>query len=259
MPTPTCQGSLDPHAPCRLFRTQANQPKQIRGPCRFCHERRCRAHCKCARTSTLTGHQGSRDNPKAGARAKPMAKAQAARSPPPAPPAVAAEAFPLRPRGRPPETSVQVLTTVAWIGRLLEDAAAAGEILVASYTYDHASLTALLVRRLGSRSPPDVVVMVDEEMFLARSCFRMRPRLNELRRLGAQVYLCRGTPPRGAFHTKAVCVDRRYLYAGSANLTDKALSANVETVFRLTGAPVVDVLATLHGARARAKLWGGVA
>ena len=47
--------------------------------------------------------------------------------------------------------------------------------------------------------------------------------------------------------------------SGSANLTNKALSENVETVFRLTGAPVVDVLATLHDARARAKLWDGVA
>ena len=114
------------------------------------------------------------------------------------------------------------------------------------------------MRRLDSRSSADVVVMVDQEMFLARSCFRMRPRLAELRRLGAQVYLCCGTPPRGAFHVKAVCIDRRYLYTGSANLTNKALSENVETVFRFTGAPVVDVLATVHDARARATLWDGV-
>ena len=46
------------------------------------------------------------------------------------------------------------------------------------------------------------------------------------------------------------------LDSGSANLTNKALSENVETVFRLTGAPVVDVLATLHDARARAKALG---
>ena len=130
---------------------------------------------------------------------------------------------------------------------------------MASYTYDHPGLTASLVRRLASRDPPAVVVMVDQEMFMSRSCFRMRPRLAELRRSGAQVYLCRGAPPRGAFHVKALCVDRRYLYVGSANLTTKAVSENTETVFRLTGAPVLDVLATVHDARARGQLWDGTA
>ena len=127
------------------------------------------------------------------------------------------------------------------------------------FTYDHTGLTASLVRRLTSRSPPDVVVMVDEEMFLSRSCVGMRPRLAELRRSGATVYLCCGAPPRGAFHVKALCVDRKYLYLGSANLTTKAVARNIETVFRLTGAPVADVLATVHDARTRARLGDGLA
>ena len=162
---PTCQGSLNPRAPCQLSRVQPNAPKQIRGACVFCGERRCRAHCKCARQNTLAGHHGSRNNPAAKALAKAKAKAVAAPKAQPAPPpapAVAQDALPLRPVGRPPATSVEVLTTVAWMDRLLADVATAGEVLVASYTYDHPGLTASLVRRLASRDPPAVVVMVDQ-------------------------------------------------------------------------------------------------
>ena len=153
----TCEGSLAPRAPCHLSRTQANGPKQIRGPCRLCDERRCRAHCKCARENTLTGHQGSRDRPaakaiaKAKAKAKAIAAAPVARPAPPAAPAANSEGFSLRPVGRPPATSVEVLTTIAWMSRLLTDVETARGILVASYTYDHPNLTAPLVRRLDSR------------------------------------------------------------------------------------------------------------
>ena len=176
---------------------------------------------------------------------------------PPAAPAADSEEFSLRPVGRAPATSVDVLTTVAWMSRLRADVETAGGILVASCIYEHPSLTALLVRRLGSRCPLDVLVMIDKGMFLARSCFRLRPRLGALRRSRAQVYLCHGAVQRGAFHVKAVCIDRRCLVVGSANLTTKAFAANAETAFRFTGAPVVDVLATLQDARRRGRLWDG--
>ena len=98
--------------------------------------------------------QGTRDHattqqPKALAKAKAKAAAAPKAQPAPPPAPVAAEdALPLRPVGRPPATSVEVLTTVAWMDRLLADVATAGEVLVASYTYDHPGLTASLVRRL---------------------------------------------------------------------------------------------------------------
>lgn len=86
-------------------------------------------------------------------KAKARAKVKAATAPKaqPAPAPVPAAAAPLerlspRPVGRQLATSVEILTLVAWMHRLLADVADAGEVLMASCVYDHPGLTAALVR-----------------------------------------------------------------------------------------------------------------
>ncbi len=151
---------------------------------------------------------------------------------------------------------VSVLPMREWLAALLLLVRSAMEIVVASYHFDHPSLTQALLQRLGSRAPADVVVLVDHGAYVERACYRMRARLEELRRAGARVYLCRGDPPLGAFHMKAVVLDRRWLFTGSANLTSKS-SSNVELCLRICGPPVGEVLTTLEEVRGRGQLWDG--
>ena len=114
-----------------------------------------------------------------------------------------------------------------------------------------------MLRRLGEGGSTFALeVLVDREAFVTRGARRQRPRLNELRRAGAQVYLCRGTPPLGAFHVKAAVLDRRVCFTGSANFTEKSLD-NCELTMRIVGPQVTDILETVGAARGRAMLWDG--
>ena len=85
-------------------------------------------------------------------------------------------------------------------------------------------------------------------MHRLRTAYHQRPRLERLRRAGATIVLCRGTPTAGAFHAKAVVIDRRTAFIGSANTTTKSLR-NGELCFRLRGPPVLDVLQFLQQER----------
>jgi len=75
-----------------------------------------------------------------------------------------------------------------------------------------------------------------------------RSRLDRLRRAGATIVLCRGMRSTGSFHAKAVVIDRRTGFVGSANTTDKSLR-NGELCFRLRGPPVMEVLQFLQRER----------
>ena len=161
-----------------------------------------------------------------------MPKAQAA---PPA--AVAA------PVGRPAALAVEVLGTRAWWDRLLREIRDAAEVALASYIVDHEALCELLLRRLGGRDDFALAVLVDNETFLQRTAFYQRPRLERLRRAGAEIRLCRGpVQPYGSFHMKAIVLDRRVAFTGSANATQKSLQ-NTEVTMRLVGPPVAAILA----------------
>ena len=72
--------------------------------------------------------------------------------------------------------------------------------------------------------------------------------LRNLRRAGAEVVLCRGTVATGAMHGKAIVVDRRTAFMGSANLTQKS-ERNGELLWRMRGPPVMDVLEFLEEER----------
>jgi hypothetical protein len=214
MPTPLCRGVFG-GAPCALSRANPGGPIQIRGRCSRCNERRCRSHCRCARNGWVTGWQAGRPGPKAAPKAIAKAKAKAFAAPPPPPPpppVIAPIAVP--PVGRPAALAMEVLPKGPWMQRMLVDIDCAQDIIVASPWFDRKDVTDALVHRMGSGAA--VTVLVDSAAFRERSCFRMRPRLMELFRAGADVYLCRGSPPFGIFHIKAVCTDRRVLYLARA-------------------------------------------
>lgn len=211
-----------------MSRVRPGTALQIRGPCHVCGERRCRTHCACGRGGVVSGRRAGR----------PCRTIVAPRVPP--------RTSALSPIGRPSAASVEVLCLEAWFDSLYTDIGSAREVVLASYVFDHSGITRALVHRL--REPVTVCVLVDEASLHERTCRGMRARLAELSSAGATIVSCRGEPPFGAMHIKAVCLDRRMAYTGSANLTNKALS-NRELVMRLKGPPVREVLNALEAAR----------
>ena len=160
-----------------------------------------------------------------------------------------------RPASRPSALKVEVLSLTSWWQRLVEELDSATEVTLGSFVLDHSGLVAALLQGLQRRGLA-LTVLVDKEAFEERTARHQRPRLQTLRQAGAQIYICRGSPPLGRFHVKAVCLDRRVVYTGSANFTDKSTS-NTELVMRLLGPPVLDVRQLLEEARACGKLWDG--
>ena len=220
----------------------------IPGRCKHdprCNELRCANHCKCARNGWRTGRNRGRLGQPA---AKAKAKAKAAPPPPPPPPPPLPPMPPAGPVGRMPALSFEVMDVAAWYVAKLESIKDAAEVVVGSYQYDHEKLTDLLERRLRDRSAFHCVLLVDREMFKGKTPFHQRPRLERLRRAGATIVLCRGTPSTGAFHAKGVVTDRRTAFLGTANTTQKSLR-NGELCHRLRGPPVLDVLQFLQRER----------
>ena len=215
----------------------------MRYPCSRCGEQRCRTHCKCGREGAVTGRHAGRGR---------------ARSEGAAPRVIAAVQQPSVPRpvGAPSQLAVHVLSTADWYRQMLEGMHMAREVIVASYMFDHGAVHAELLKRLQGRGAFELQVLVDREAFLERTARRQRPRLELLRRAAGDVYLCRGTPPLGRFHMKAVIIDRRTVFTGSANITEKS-QENTELTLRMTGPPAMDILRDVEAARLRGQLWGG--
>ena len=69
--------------------------------------------------------------------------------------------------------------------------------------------------------------------------------------------MCRGVGRQGAYHGKAVVVDRRVLYTGNANITGKSVR-NEEFCFKMVGPVVLQVLERLALHRHKYPLWNGL-
>ena len=136
----------------------------------------------------------------------------------------------------------------------------ASEVEAATYQYDNTQLYTCLLKRLQGRRPFKLNIYVDREQL--KNCVKtriprqMRSRLATLRTNGASVYVCRGRGKLGSYHPKGLVIDRRYLYYGSPNLTDKSLD-NDEWPFRSTGEVVGQVLSRLSDNRQKHPLWDG--
>ena len=253
MPPAECEGEFPSGRPCTLGK---NGKVQLHGSgkCKKCHEKRCRSHCRCARTGISRGRARRR----ARANRAVLARAKVAARPPPlaSPPPIA----PLAVVGRPAALNCEVCDRATWWSRILEEVEQASNVVLASLAFDHTDLHSCLVRRLRGRRPLALTVLVDKESFEKRDSVKQKPRLEELLRFPekVRVHLCRGEPGRrfGRFHAKALVVDGRSLFCGSANLTDKSLD-NFEFLLRLVGPPVEQAVRLLSTAQSRGQQWSG--
>jgi hypothetical protein len=226
---------------------KGGNPAAIKGRCKFdprCNEMRCASCCFCARHGLREGRNAGRV---AASIAKPKAKAKAQAAP--GPPAEAAPRA-LAPVGRLPDLAVNVMAPHAWYTGMLESVSEASEIIIGTYQYDHEALTNLLEHRLRSRQALDLTILLDREMYTGKTPHGQRALVDRLKRLSAEVVLCRGTRATGSFHIKAVVADRRTAFVGSANITNKS-ARNAELCLVLRGPPVTKILEILHNEKAR--------
>lgn len=158
-----------------------------------------------------------------------------------------AEELETGPVGRPANKDVDsYINDNSWRPRALAEVQAASQVVVASFVMDDPQLTTALCRRLNGRAPFSCSILVDAEYFDKLSAPHQRPRLVELKRAGARVFLCQGNDGRpefgpngrpGCYHPKALLIDQRVCYTGSGNFT-KASKVNEEWMFRMVGPPV---------------------
>lgn len=140
--------------------------------------------------------------------------------------------------------------------QMCADIRASSQVELASYIYDDPTVQALLLKRLRGQEPLKLNVYIDAEQFRGEVPRFQMPRLKALHTAGARVFICKGSGSQGAFHGKAVVVDKRYLYAGSANVTSKS-HRNEEFCFRMTGDVVQQLLGRLQELRLKSKDWNG--
>ena len=237
---------------CSRSRDGRGFPILLKEACRTCGEQRCKAHCRCGRRGIVKARCGPRgvvqvDVPKPKAKAKAKAEVQAN-----------AEVQSQAPVGRAPGPSCEDLEVGDWYEQMVESIRTAGEVELASYIYDHPRVHDMLVKRLRGRADFKLNVYVDSEGFYAQPKLsqHQRSRVAELRAAGANVYLCRGPGRLGRFHCKAVVVDRRYMFVGSANITAKSES-NDEDCYKVAGPSVTRKLKKLAAKRAKVPVWDG--
>jgi hypothetical protein len=167
---------------------------------------------------------------------------------------VEVEAEVLRAVGRPSRPSCELVDLSQWWSKLVAEVGEASEVELATSRFDDEVLFELLLQRLNSRRI-SMNLYIDTEMFAGQVPKLQRSRVSKLQEAGAAVFLCK-TGKSGSYHSKALVLDRRVLYTGSANFTGKS-RRNRETVFRMTG-PVVDqMLRQLAEDRTREPQWDG--
>ena len=245
-----CEGVEGTKEKCTLSRDGEKNPISLNKACARCGQWRCKTHCACGQAGELTGQK--RGRPPVDARAMPRdmiaeTSPQEATEKP--------NLSSLHPVGRRSPLSVETFVAdPSWWERALEETKHASHIMVSSFLYDEPSLQAMLKQRLQSRSACNVSVLIDEAEYKARRARHQRPRLMELRDLGAAVYLCQGGECKalfgqnsylGNYHVKALILDRRVMYTGSSNMTLSSRK-NIELMFRMTGPPVHAVLQGLQ-------------
>ena len=242
------------HGPCTLAprRKPKGSPCVLSKACESCGKWRCATHCDCGLAGDRTGRTAARVRADAKAQAAVEARVAKVRE------ETAAEVAAPRvapPVGCMPNLSVECFKPKEWCVAVLDAVEAASHVVCSSYQYDHTGLTDLFLKRLRPRSADfSVVLLVDKECFEKGTPSRQRKRLSDLREAGAKVVLCRGTAKTGAMHGKALVVDRRIAFVGSANFTDKS-ERNAELCWRLRGTPVLDTLEFLNEECLRGEVW----
>jgi hypothetical protein len=234
-----------------LRTTQRGMPKTVSAACWRCEEWRRADHCRCTRESTPGGR-------------KPRKFTRGALEPEPRPRArarleEAVQVEVARPRGRPSPSSCELVDLRQWWSTVVAEVGGAREVELASYMFDDKSLFDVLARGLR-RKQLVLNVYIDAEALGGQTPRSQRKRLTELLALGgeegrATVWRCK-TWRQCSYHCKALIVDRRVLYTGSANFTENS-RRNRETVYRMTGPVVEQVLRQLAEDRGAWGEWDG--
>ena len=111
--------------------------------------------------------------------------------------------------------------------------------------FDEPGLHTALLTRLTDNSSFRLALYVDKNSFDKGAARYQEGKLQSLVTHGAQVFLCRGRTRSGVWHKKAAIVDRRWDFAGGANLTYSARQANHERLLLLTGPGLAETLKDL--------------
>ena len=130
----------------------------------------------------------------------------------------------------------------------------ARDLEIASYCMDEARLFNTVAELFPACK---VNLYIDKEMLADATKEKQRKRVRQLHRTGAHVYVLKGVRRLGSFHPKALIINRRIMYFGGANFTDKARRDNRETTFRATGHVVEEILEDASDWRAAGTLWDG--
>ena len=166
------------------------------------------------------------------------------------------EAAPQLPLARrsPAPLALSVCTGATWLSKALEDMEASKQVTIASYMYDHPRVQDLLTKKLRAQHAPfTLVVVVDHAAYKSGVPRLQRPRLQSLRGLGALVYLANGRRGKGSFHLKAIVLDSKVAFIGTASAT-LASETNHELMLRVTGPAVQDIEADINTAVVRASV-----
>ena len=239
-----CLGVYGTGQKCCRSRDKKRLPVLLNKFCKGCNEQRCKAHCKCARTSSVDakGRNAARG---VGTDTAPRSVRQS-----PAPVVVSA------PVGRVSAPTAQLLDIDNFYEQCCSGVAISSEVEMASYMYDNERLHSMFLKRLKGRADFMLTITLDREAFAGGHPKSQKRRVKELQEAGATVFLCKGGGGDGAFHSKALVLDRRFLFTGGANFTQNS-RRNSELSFRMTGPVVAQVLAELSRQRGRQKPWDG--
>jgi len=141
----------------------------------------------------------------------------------------------------------------------VEEVRGATSVDAATYLYDHPDLQAVFLKRLRGRGEFSLDMTVDRQEYTRGKMRYMGPRLRELVKAGATIRLASGIKHEAVFgrggrglvghcHLKAVVLDKRVAYFGSANFT-KSMETNSEIMTRVVGGQVKKVWETVAACR----------
>jgi hypothetical protein len=145
----------------------------------------------------------------------------------------------------------RMYTDTAWVKDAERELQSASHAVVASYIFNNEAILAQLQKKLRGRGAFTCLVLVDDAAHEANA--KEKRVLKELRRDGAQVCLCTGRNRGGIFHWKALILDSRVAYWGTANLTMNTLNSR-DVMQRLTGPAVDDLKAGVAEAMQNGKV-----
>ena len=158
------------------------------------------------------------------------------------------------PVGRPAAESCKRLLGESWWAQLCADLRDARQVELASYCMDEDALFKILERGLSDNL--ELNLYIDKEQFSGNVPRKQKATIRRMFNKGARVYVCKGLHGNGSFHCKILLINRRILYHGGANFTNKS-HKNRETTFRATGQVVNEVLADTAVWRSEGVLWDG--